>query len=46
MQRYGSVIGLKPEGVAEYERLHDHFGRGANRVMHRLREIKRRAVVA
>jgi L-ribulokinase len=28
---------------AEYDRLHDHFGRGGNDVMHRLREIKRKA---
>ena len=30
---------------AEYVTLHDYFGRGANDVMHRLRDIKRRAVV-
>ena len=29
---------------AEYRELHDYFGRGANEVMHRLREIRRRAV--
>ncbi len=29
---------------AEYVTLHDYFGRGANDVMHRLRDIKRRAV--
>jgi L-ribulokinase len=29
---------------AEYVTLHDYFGRGANDVMHRLREIRRRAV--
>ncbi|HEX5493331.1 MAG TPA: ribulokinase [Mycobacteriales bacterium] len=29
---------------AEYRTLHDHFGRGGNDVMHRLREIRRRAV--
>jgi L-ribulokinase len=32
------------ELYAEYAALHDHFGRGANEVMHRLRDIKRRAV--
>jgi len=29
---------------AEYVTLHDYFGRGGNDVMHRLRDIKRRAV--
>jgi L-ribulokinase len=29
---------------AEYSTLHDYFGRGANEVMHRLRDIKRKAV--
>ncbi|HMG30255.1 MAG TPA: ribulokinase, partial [Jiangellaceae bacterium] len=29
---------------AEYVTMHDYFGRGANDVMHRLRDIKRRAV--
>jgi L-ribulokinase len=29
---------------AEYSTLHDYFGRGANEVMHRLRDIKRTAV--
>jgi L-ribulokinase len=29
---------------AEYARLHDYFGRGGNDVMHRLRELRRRAV--
>ncbi len=29
---------------AEYLALHDHFGRGGNDVMHRLREIRRQAV--
>jgi L-ribulokinase len=29
---------------AEYATLHDYFGRGTNEVMHRLRDIKRRAV--
>ena len=28
---------------AEYTLLHDHFGRGANDVMHRLRAIRREA---
>lgn len=28
----------------EYVALHDHFGRGANDVMHRLRELRRQAV--
>ncbi|NHC47451.1 ribulokinase [Motilibacter aurantiacus] len=28
---------------AEYSRLHDYFGRGENEVMHRLRDIKRKA---
>jgi L-ribulokinase len=30
---------------AEYLRLHDYFGRGANEVLHRLREIRLAAVV-
>jgi L-ribulokinase len=29
---------------AEYQRLHDHFGRGENDVLHRLRAIRRAAV--
>jgi L-ribulokinase len=29
---------------AEYSTLHDYFGRGGNEVMHRLRDIKRKAV--
>ena len=29
---------------AEYEMLHDHFGKGGNDVMHRLRRIRREAV--
>src|SRR3954447_18239546 len=29
---------------AEYSKLHDYFGRGENDVMHRLRDIKRKAV--
>lgn len=29
---------------AEYTRLHDHFGRSGNEVMHRLREFKRQAL--
>ncbi|MDN5961962.1 MAG: ribulokinase, partial [Propionibacterium sp.] len=29
---------------AEYSRLHDYFGRGANPVMHRLKEIRRDAL--
>jgi L-ribulokinase len=29
---------------AEYVTLHDYFGRGTNEVMHRLRELRRRAV--
>jgi hypothetical protein len=29
---------------AEYSILHDYFGRGANEVMHRLRDMKRKAV--
>ena len=28
---------------AEYRTLHDYFGRGGNEVMHRLRELRRRA---
>ena len=32
------------ELYAEYRLLHDHFGRGANDVMHRLRALRRRAV--
>ncbi|MCW2777036.1 MAG: araB, partial [Frankiales bacterium] len=31
------------ELFAEYVLLHDHFGRGANDVMHRLRALRRRA---
>jgi len=31
---------------AEYTLLHDHFGRGANDVMHRLRALRRKAVSA
>jgi L-ribulokinase len=34
------------ELFAEYVRLHDHFGRGGNDVMHRLREIRRHATGA
>ncbi|MGN9812856.1 ribulokinase [Micromonospora sp. BQ11] len=30
----------------EYRLLHDHFGRGANEVMHRLRALRRQAVTA
>jgi len=29
---------------AEYTKLHDYFGRGQNAVMHRLREIRARAL--
>jgi L-ribulokinase len=29
---------------AEYTQLHDYFGRGANDVMHRLRELRRSAM--
>jgi L-ribulokinase len=29
---------------AEYTALHDHFGRGGNDVMHRLRAVRRDAV--
>jgi L-ribulokinase len=29
---------------AEYRTLHDHFGRHGNDVMHRLRELRRRAL--
>ncbi|MFP5071242.1 hypothetical protein ACLFMI_16470 [Pseudonocardia nantongensis] len=29
---------------AEYLRLHDHFGRGQNDVLHRLRTIRTRAI--
>ncbi len=32
------------ELYAEYQRLHDHFGRGANRVMRNLRAIQRRSM--
>jgi len=32
------------ELYAEYVRLHDYFGRGANQVMHRLRAIRDRAL--
>jgi L-ribulokinase len=28
---------------AEYSTLHDYFGRGGNDVMHRLRDLKRKA---
>jgi L-ribulokinase len=31
------------ELYAEYRLLHDHFGRGGNDVMHRLRALRRRA---
>nr|WP_241980115.1 ribulokinase [Cryobacterium glaciale] len=31
---------------AEYELLHDYFGRGANEVMHRLKALKREAIAA
>jgi L-ribulokinase len=31
---------------AEYSALHDYFGRGGNDVMHRLRDIKRKAVTS
>ena len=31
------------ELYAEYVRLHDYFGRGANDVMHRLGDVKRSA---
>jgi L-ribulokinase len=31
---------------AEYLRLHDYFGRGANEVLHRLRDIRRAALAA
>jgi len=34
------------ELFAEYTRLHDHFGRGADRVMRNLRAIQRRSVTA
>ncbi|MPV49718.1 ribulokinase [Pseudactinotalea sp. HY160] len=34
------------ELYAEYRLLHDHFGRGGNDVMHRLKAIRRDAVVA
>ncbi|MCP2378908.1 ribulokinase [Cutibacterium modestum] len=30
---------------AEYARLHDYFGRGGNQVMHRLKEIRRQALL-
>ena len=29
---------------AEYRALHDHFGRGGNDVMHRLKDIRREAL--
>jgi L-ribulokinase len=32
------------ELYAEYVRLHDHFGRGGNEVMHRLRALRRRVL--
>ncbi len=32
------------ELYAEYRRLHDHFGRGGDEVMHRLRALRRRAL--
>jgi len=28
--------------LAEYEKLHDYFGRGENRVMKKLKDIKRK----
>jgi L-ribulokinase len=31
---------------AEYERLHDHFGSGMNGIMHRLRDLRRSALLA
>jgi L-ribulokinase len=31
---------------AEYTKLHDYFGRGANQVMHRLRDLRRDALSA
>ena len=31
---------------AEYMRLHDYFGRGENKVMHKLRAIQRQAACA
>ncbi|HEU4349263.1 MAG TPA: ribulokinase [Actinoplanes sp.] len=34
------------ELYAEYVRLHDYFGRGENKVMRKLREIRRRAVAS
>jgi L-ribulokinase len=38
-----SAIGVYDELYAEYLALHDHFGRGGNDVMKRLRAIQRRA---
>jgi L-ribulokinase len=36
--------GIYDELYAEYVRLHDYFGRGANEVMHRLRALRDRAL--
>ena len=36
-------VELYDELYAEYERLHDYFGRGENEVMHRLKDIRARA---
>ncbi len=38
--------GIYDELYAEYVRLHDYFGRGANEVMHRLRAIRDRVLAA
>lgn len=38
--------GAYDELYAEYQRLHDYFGRGGNDVMHRLKALRRRALGA
>ncbi|WGD37710.1 ribulokinase [Lysinibacter sp. HNR] len=35
------VTGIYDRLYAEYRRLHDHFGRGAHGIMHRLKELRR-----
>ena len=41
---YGARADVYDELYAEYVRLHDYFGRGANEVMYRLRAIRDRAL--
>jgi L-ribulokinase len=42
----GASADTYDELYAEYVRLHDYFGRGANEVMHRLRAIRDRVLAA